>query len=550
MYGVNPILPGFYPDPSICRVDNDYYLITSSFSFFPGIPIFHSIDLVNWEQIGHVLERPSQLNLDGGSYSSGIFAPTIRYNNHKYYVITTNMTYGGNFIVHAESPYGPWSDPIWLDAPGIDPSLFFDDDGRAYVTGTRTKSNARYFGDHEIWIQELDLNSLTLIGDRKALWDGAMKNAMFVEAPHLYKKEGYYYLMISEGGTEQYHSITVARSDTIMGDYASHPANPILTHRHLGKHFPITNVGHGDLVETPTGSWYMVALGCRPCNDSINLGRETFITDVIWEDGWPLVASGKGVIECNPTAINQLAEKVTSNYFLDNFEQDNLDKQWNVIRTPHKIFWQCNSQNKCLELNLKPQTLLERLTLPSFEHKKVSQNIEPVDDCPAFIGRRIQDHSYSVTCQMFFDPNNHSEEAGIAIVQESNHQFRFFVSGNKEKLTLTLVKCHSERQANFAESSFSYENIEQTLACKTIEHKPTQLKIYVNQNQYSFAFSQDGILFQPLVENIDSQFLGTEAAGGFVGNYIGMYATSNGHSSSNRARFDFFEYKPNSINTL
>ena len=186
----NPILPGFYPDPSICRVGEDYYLVTSSFAYFPGIPLFHSRDLVHWKQIGHVLDRPSQLDLDAVEHSEGIFAPTIRFHDGKFYVITTNVTRGGNFIVTADRPEGSWSEPYWLtDAPGIDPSLFFDDDGRCWCVATwEVPEGPAYYGDNEIWMRELDLDTMTLKGERYGLWRGALKHAIWPEAPHIYKR--------------------------------------------------------------------------------------------------------------------------------------------------------------------------------------------------------------------------------------------------------------------------------------------------------------------------------------------------------------------------
>ena len=227
----NPILPGFYPDPSICRVDDDYYLVTSSFAYYPGVPIFHSKDLVNWKQIGHVLDRPSQLPLDGQGQSEGIFAPTIRYNDGTFYMITTNVGSGGNFIVTAKDPAGPWSDPYYLEAPGIDPALFFDDDGKAYYIGTRpAPEGPRYFGNWEAWAQEIDLKTMKLVGESVGLWRGALRDSAWPEGPHLYKIDGTYYLMIAEGGTGPEHAVSISRSNAVTGPYVGNPANPILTH--------------------------------------------------------------------------------------------------------------------------------------------------------------------------------------------------------------------------------------------------------------------------------------------------------------------------------
>lgn len=292
----NPVLKGFSPDPSVCGVGEDFYLVTSTFAYFPGVPIYHSKDLVNWTQIGNVLERDSQLPLDQAGHSQGIFAPCLRYHEGTFYMITTNVTHGGNFVVTATDPKGPWSDPYYLeDAPGIDPSLFFDEDGRCYYVGTRPNpKGVTYNGDWEVWLQELDLNTMRLIGVSTSLWKGAMRDVVWPEGPHLYKKDGYYYLMIAEGGTSFNHCVTIARSQQVAGPYLGNPNNPILTHRHLGKDFPVCNVGHGDLVETTTGKWYMTCLASRNYEGYSNLGRETFLAEVVWEDGWPVVNPGHG----------------------------------------------------------------------------------------------------------------------------------------------------------------------------------------------------------------------------------------------------------------
>ena len=293
----NPILPGFYPDPSICKHDEFFYLVTSTFAYFPGVPIFKSRDLVNWEQIGNVLDREEQLPLEGATVSRGIFAPTIRVYNDTFYMITTNVSHGGNFVVTATDPAGPWSNPYYIEgADGIDPSLFFDDDGKCYYHGTREKEDGKYYGDNEIYLQELDLNTMKLVGERHIIWHTALKNAVWPEAPHIYKKDGYYYLLISEGGTSRDHAITIAKSETLKGYYTGHKKNPILTHRHLGNNYPIVNVGHGDLVETDNGEWWMVLLASRPINGHSPLGRETFLVPVSWEEDWPVVNYGIGKV--------------------------------------------------------------------------------------------------------------------------------------------------------------------------------------------------------------------------------------------------------------
>lgn len=226
------------------------------------MPVFHSRDLAHWEQIGHVLDRPTQLPLGADWISGGIFAPTIRYHEGLFYMITTNVDHGGNFIVTAQDPAGPWSEPHWIEgAEGIDPSLFWDEDGTAYYTGTSSGEDMRH---NKIWISRIDLTDFRLVGEKKKIWGGSQVLAWCPEAPHLYKKDGWYYLMIAEGGTEHFHAVTIARSREVMGDYEGYDGNPIMTHRHLGMGAPIANTGHADIVELKDGSWYMVMLASRP----------------------------------------------------------------------------------------------------------------------------------------------------------------------------------------------------------------------------------------------------------------------------------------------
>lgn len=252
----NPVIPGFYPDPSVCRVGNDYYLVTSSFEYFPGVPVFHSKDLINWKQIGHCLTRDSQLNLDKCYFSAGIYAPTIRYHDGVFYMVTTNVSGSGNFYVSATDPAGEWSDPIWVKQGGIDPTLFWDDDGTCYFM-----SNGGFEGGTAI--SKIDIATGKLLSEPVTVWLG--EGGRFPEAPHIYKKDGYYYLLIAEGGTEYAHAVTIARSKNIFGPYESCPSNPILTHsKRSAQNSPIQGVGHADLIQAHDGSWWAVFLGFRP----------------------------------------------------------------------------------------------------------------------------------------------------------------------------------------------------------------------------------------------------------------------------------------------
>ncbi len=275
----NPVVTGMNPDPSLCAVGDEFFLVTSSFAYWPGIPVHRSRDLVHWEQIGHVLDRPEQIDLSGIDTSDGIWAPTIRHHDGIFYVVSTvarDRRGGVNFVTTALDAAGPWMQPVVLDAEGIDPSLFFDDDGRCWFTACRDAEDPFLRGPAELYIQELDLETLQLTGPLHVLWNGAVAGA-WAEAPHIYKRDGVYYLIAAEGGTERNHSVTAARSATVTGPYRTDPRSPLLTHRHLGPEAVFQNVGHADIVETPAGETWALVLATRPLDGAHTLGREVFL---------------------------------------------------------------------------------------------------------------------------------------------------------------------------------------------------------------------------------------------------------------------------------
>ena len=288
----NPIIPGYNPDPSICRVGDDFYLVNSTFEFFPGVPIYHSRNLVNWELKGYCLDRRSQLELEGCRNSGGIYAPTIRFHNGMFYMITTNVTDKGNFVVHSDSVDGDWSEPAWIDQGGIDPSLFWDDDDKCYYCSTGILDGVR-------GIVAFEINPMTgeILSDKKLISEGC--GGQCAEGPHIYKKDGMYYLMIAEGGTEYAHRETIQRAENVWGPYTPCPHNPIISHKEYKKS-EIQATGHADLIEDANGNWWLVFLGIRRFSHALlhNLGRETFLAPVKWEDGWPVVGyNGNGTIE-------------------------------------------------------------------------------------------------------------------------------------------------------------------------------------------------------------------------------------------------------------
>lgn len=296
----NPILRGMHPDPSVCRVDGTYYLATSTFEYLPGIPIHASTDLQHWELIGHAIHAATQFDFGGVGDSRGMFAPTIRHHDGLFYIACTQMDGGeisGNFYVTAANAAGPWSAPVLLpDARGMDPSLFFHE-GRAWWTGCREVPEPTFTGETEIWLRELDLERGELVGPETVIWTRTQYRAVWAEAPHLYLRDGWFYLVTAEGGTAFEHSVMVARSRELAGPYLPCPSNPVLTHRHLGHDFPVQNVGHADLFEGDDGDWWAITLASRPIDGHHILGRETHLARVTWENDWPVVNAGLGMLD-------------------------------------------------------------------------------------------------------------------------------------------------------------------------------------------------------------------------------------------------------------
>ncbi|MEU2508485.1 family 43 glycosylhydrolase [Streptomyces sp. NPDC007863] len=371
-----PVLPGFRPDPSVCRVGADYYLVTSSFEWFPGLPVFHSRDLVHWRRLGSALDRPSQLDLDGCAPSRGLFAPTIRHHDGVFHLVCTLMDGPGHFVVTATDPAGPWSEPRWLEGEGFDPSLFFDDDGgRAWFTAARVLDEAA--GRTEIWMREYLPLERRLTGPEYVLWSGSRAGARWVEAPHLYKVDGAYLLLTAEGGTEADHSVVAARAPRVTGPYEGAPGNPVLPPA-TG---PVTCTGHADLVRTPDGDWRAVLLGVRRGSA---IGRETFLARVTWSDGWP-VFSPAG--HPGPRPRTRLRDDFAA-----------LSSDWSTLRTPRAPFW---TTGDGLRLRLRPERLGER-GVPSLLVRPQEQ-----PDCDA-------------STELHFTPTAPYEQAGLAVVLDDD----------------------------------------------------------------------------------------------------------------------------------
>lgn len=536
---LNPILPGFYPDPSICRVGDDFYMITSSFSLFPGVPIFHSTDLATWEQIGNILDRKSQLHTTADHMTAGIMAPTLRYHDGTFYMITTNVSDKWNFIVTATDPKGPWSDPYWIEGcPGIDASLFFDDDGQAYITGTRGEvSHDGAHGSQVIWIGEIDLVNMQLVGEKKTIWGGALTNCASPEAPHLYKKDGYYYLMIAEGGTEHFHAVTIARAKNIFDDYEGYAGNPILTHRHLGKQYPICNVGHADFVELKNGEWYAVMLASRLIEGyHKNLGRETFIAPVVWEEGWPVISPGTGKVEWSYPAPELPATAQKPRAVRDEFEGEKLGMDWVYFGTPYEDFHTLSDSK--LTLKLLPRSMSPELRKIDLSAAKTDKDVPSL----SFIGRRQQHANFRISVSMSFDALSEHETAGLVVMQASNHQFRFERSMEKGQQILSLIQCTSELTGYPHQPHFKGVTTETELSKTVVDGGDIILSIIAEGQDYSFYYGKVDESLTLLFENAGARKINPEIVGGMVGTMLGMFASSNGQESTNNVEFDWFDY--------
>ena len=516
----NPIIPGFAPDPSICRVGDDFYLINSTFEYFPGIPIYHSRDLVNWELIANALYSVNQnVNMDSINSSAGIHAPTIRYYGGLFYIITTNNLNGEmiNFIITAENPKGPWSKAYILkDAPGIDPSLFFDEDEKVWYTGSNVPPDPEFDGQSEIWMQELDLNKMQLMGEKYYLTRG-FSNGTWAEGPHIYKYGDYYYLMISEGGTLHNHAVTIAVSKIITGPYIANARNPILTHRHLSLDHPIIAVGHGDLVQTKENDWYMVALGFRPIEKKYkNLGRETFLIPVIWETepywwkdekiAWPVCSPKTGKVEFEYPVPFPGTRQLKINEFYDNFDDTELNLEWNFRRTPTATFHSFNEKKGFLRIYLKEGFIEEQ-----------SQY--------SFVGIRQRHFQMEAKSKMEFNPSG-NEEAGMTVIQNDRSAYVMSLMDGK-------IQLHH-----------FFHGTDSLLASHSYKKSTVFWNISADYLDYDFSYSQDGKNWILLFNNADGSKLSPESSGWtYTGVYIGLYGSSNNSTSTNYADFDWFQYK-------
>ncbi|HET7809271.1 MAG TPA: glycoside hydrolase family 43 protein [Steroidobacteraceae bacterium] len=499
----NPILAGYYPDPSVTRVGDRYYLVNSTFAHWPGIPIHESTDLVHWKLIGHALGDPSKVSFDGLGTSRGVFAPAIEYHEGTFYVINTLVDAGGNFFVTAKNPRGPWSDPVWLrEIDGIDPSFFFDADGKAYIVNNGPpEGTPLYQGHRAIWIQEFDAKAQKLVGPRKVIVNGGTdlaKQPIWIEGPHLYRINGAYFLMCAEGGTERNHSEVIFRGKSPWGPFEPYAGNPILTQRDLpaDRPDPVTNAGHADLVQMKDGSWWAVFLASQPYKDYLfNTGRETFLLPVTWKDGWPVILEqGKPIPTTlpGPKAMKSgsTADALSGNFTRRDEFRGKLGPEWirvHVPRTDPVLI----TDTGLFVAPVKGATLADKRNA-------------------GFLARRQQHQHFDASTEL--SPGLVHVEAGLAAFQNESHWYFLGVRGRDPQIELFVERADGGDATVIARTAVAHP----------AKHR-LRLRISGDGANYSF-FYDAGNGWQPLLENDDGSFLSTEKAGGFVGTVLGPYA--------------------------
>jgi xylan 1,4-beta-xylosidase len=515
----NPILQGCYPDPAITRKGDDYYMVVSSFAMFPGVPIFHSKDLVNWTQIGHVLDRTSQLDVHDTWISQGVYAPGITYNPHNdtFYMINTAFAGGlGNFVVKTKDPMKGWGEPIKLAFNGIDPSIFFDDDGKGYIVHNDAPDAGKelYSGHRVIKIWEYDVaNDKVMPGTDKIIVDGGVdlsKKPIWIEAPHIYKKNNRYYLMCAEGGTAGWHSEVIFTSENAKGAYKPAAGNPILTQRYLPKDRPnkVEWAGHADLVLGPDNKYYGVFLAIRPNEKNrVNIGRETFILPVDWSGDYPVFENGLIPMVpklATPKGIENKTGKEgffpNGNFaYTENFTTQKLDYRWIGLRGPREAF--------------------SSMTKNGLRINPFAANIKELKPTSTLFYRQ-QHNSFSFSTTMDYKPASEKDLAGIVCLQSEGYNYVFGLTKKGSEYFVVL-------QRNEKNAPQSREVNSKIIGSAKISiDGAVKLKVNGNGDEYTFGYATGNGDFITLGEKVSGDILSTDVAGGFTGTLLGLYATS------------------------
>jgi len=495
----NPVLRGMNPDPSIVRVGKEYFLTTSSFEYFPSCPVYRSFDLVHWQRVGYALSRPEQFAALHSEHPS-TYACTLRYNNGKFYALTTDVRGGGNFLVSTTDPAGPWSNPVTIDHGMFDPSLFFDDDGKVYYT-------RRGPGIGQNIVQaEIDPSTGRLLTELRTVSTGMVSED--AEGPHLYKIGAWYYLSLAEGGSRFLHMETIGRSKSPWGPFESDPANPWIS-QHISWDYQVRTLGHCDLVDTPHGDWWTVCLGTRHFNYAhFSLGRETFLFPVTWKDGWPSVAwsdvRSLTVHHATPEAHPFAAMKDR-----DEFMETKLGSDWNTIGPAGMTVVSLTERPGYLRLHGQPDGL-------SFQKTT------------AFVGRRQTEWNTVSTVTMEFKPRAEGDRAGLTIFMSPTYHYDICKVWRGGKTYVQLVKQVDDLHVVAAEAE--------------VGTGPLQLRIESDALQYRFFYAtHEGDW--TLLGSGEERLIASEVANVWSGAYLAMFSESTDAEHGAPADFDWFDYK-------
>ena len=507
----NPVLPGFHADPSVCRAGDDFYLVNSTFQYFPGVPVFHSKDLVNWEQVGNCLTRPSQVDLKGTDGNSGIYAPTIRYNNGRFYMVTTVFPSRRHFYVWTHNPAGEWSEPVLIDfaVGSCDPTLYFEDDKCYFL-----------WKEGDIKICEIDVETGKQLGEIHHL--GVGLGGRYPEGPHIYKKDGYYYLLLAEGGTEHGHHVNILRSKNLFGPYQPNPANPILSHFNMKmQNSQIQGLGHADLIQAPDSSWWMICLGYRTSGYLQHvMGRETMLAPVRWEQGgWPVV-NGDGTLQtdmkCQTLPLVAMPKDPIREEF-DYIKRDAPKDSYHSLGLPMGWMSLCNPDYSRYSLTERKGWLRMR---PSTTDLSETAS-------PTFVARRQTELNFTATA--LFDLSHLSEgmQAGItAYAAPLNH---YDVVAEKRNGQIIIKSNVRLGQTGHSEKEFALSGTR------------AYLRITSDKDFYYLQASSDGKNFVELAK-MEYRFLSTETIGGFTGVMLGLFAQCDNETGAGYADVDWFEY--------
>lgn len=486
----NPVIKGFYPDPSVCFAEEKYYLVSSSFQYFPGVPLFESENLVNWKQIGHVLTRKSQVMLEKINSSGGVFAPSIRYNNGRFYMVTTNDTTHENFYVYTDDIYGEWSEPITVAQGGIDPSLLFDSDGRVYFVSNGSDDS----GEGGVVQCEINIETGEKLSASRCIWKGS--GGRYLESPHVYSINGQYYLMAAEGGTEYGHMITYARSSSVWGPFENYPENPVLTNRNKAPEI-IQGIGHGELIQDKNGEWHILSLGFRQIHMWMpyhHLGREVFLTPVKFDgNGW--FSAGTNGTTDGEYEIEGDFEQYEKRLYT--FENTDWNTDWCYLRHPHFENYELSGSKAVLH--------------------GTDIDICQVDS-PTFIGIRQRDFNMELSADISLDAG----EGGLTVYMCENEHYDIAVRKVENGYEAVL--------------KLNIGNIRHEQACVTIPAGKAALIIRSESQTYNFYVKTEA-------EEIYlgyglSKYLSSEVSGGFTGVVLGLYA-----QGGNTAEFENFYIK-------